>query len=280
VEDTSDENPRKRKVTSPSKQTSQEIIDNMAVDIVTKDFYAQWAQMDTADESLTIGTSVEQRNRQRKKDEIIVEIKKEVDEYIRHCQSFRFIKNSLDKYGNDKYKKKPNNGFDEQRVTEKMMDGHYAHKYFDIMAWWSEEGNRRFGMVATAAAVVIGKPSHNGFQERVFSRGTYFDSALKQRMKEENFEMAVLNSLTQTKVRELTEKMLWDHVEMKVDESNVEVSKFYNKELSARPGVFPVPEIMHPIHGSDSDDEGEHSDIAEGFTLTKMTDDDDISVNS
>jgi hypothetical protein len=46
----------------------------------------------------------------------------------------------------------------------------------------------------------LGKPTHNGFQERVFSRVVYLDGKLKKRLKEENFEMSVLNSFNEQQV--------------------------------------------------------------------------------
>lgn len=73
VDDNSDDNPRKWKSSSPSKQRSKEIIDKMSVDVVRKDFYEQWAQMDTGEDAGTMITSYEEVNSQRKKAEILAE---------------------------------------------------------------------------------------------------------------------------------------------------------------------------------------------------------------
>lgn len=273
VEDPADVETRKRKAASPSKKSRQEILDGMNVDPLRKSWYDRMSQRSNTQVGLTPGTSVGKKNSERRKAGIIVDIKKDVEEYVAHCRSERFIKNALEQFGNAKYTQS-NNGFDYYRITNQMMDGYYAQKYFDLMRWWSEEGNRRFKYVAKAASVVIGKPSHNGFQERVFSRGTYFDDALKQRLKEENFEKAVLNSLTQTKVVDLKKQMHWGVSEMKYDDSKVEVQDFYTKERKSRGRIFESEELEYPT-GLDKDD-ADFKDIVDG----PGSDDDDDSVMS
>jgi hypothetical protein len=52
-------------------------------------------------------------------------------------------------------------------------------KYFDLLLWWKQAGSMSFAEVSCAALVMMGKPTHNAFQEWVFSRGTYKDSLLK-----------------------------------------------------------------------------------------------------
>jgi hAT family C-terminal dimerisation region len=78
----------------------------------------------------------------------------------------------------------------------------YVGKYFDVLGWWMAN-NKLYPELAVRACLVLGKPTHNGFQERVFSRGTYQDTKLKKRLKEENFEMSVLNAINNRKVQNL-----------------------------------------------------------------------------
>jgi hypothetical protein len=63
------------------------------------------------------------------------------------------------------------------------------------MSWWKEVGLRSFSEVSCATLVMLGKPTHNAFQERVFSRGTYKDSILKKNLKEDKLEIAALTLL-------------------------------------------------------------------------------------
>jgi hypothetical protein len=50
-----------------------------------------------------------------------------------------------------------------------------------------------FGSIC--ALIVLAKPIHNGFQERVFSRGTFTDDQLQRNMKESTFECAILEAI-------------------------------------------------------------------------------------
>lgn len=68
-------------------------------------------------------------------------------------------------------------------------------KLFCLLSWWKIVGAPKFKLLAPAAAIIYGKPSHNAFQERVFSSGTWKDSRLKKRRKEKTFEMEVLESV-------------------------------------------------------------------------------------
>ena len=54
----------------------------------------------------------------------------------------------------------------------KRRDPIYTGKLFDVLGWWKTVGRDKFPKLSTTASILLGKPSHNGFQERVFSRGT------------------------------------------------------------------------------------------------------------
>jgi hypothetical protein len=85
-------------------------------------------------------------------------------------------------------------------VLFKYQDPVKIASYFDVFGWWSNEGQARWPHIAGIVLVIFGKPYHNGFQERVFSRGTFMDSKLRQRLKEDTFEMSVLEGLNADKV--------------------------------------------------------------------------------
>jgi hypothetical protein len=108
----------------------------------------------------------------------------------------------LDEFGNDRYKMdKQKNEINYIMITL-VKDAAYVGKYFDVLSWW-RANQKVYPELGVRAAIVLGKPTHNGFQERVFSRGTYQDTKLKKRLKEENFEMSVLNAINNRKVENL-----------------------------------------------------------------------------
>jgi NADH dehydrogenase/NADH:ubiquinone oxidoreductase subunit G len=86
--------------------------------------------------------------------------------------------------------------------------------------------------------IFLGKPTHNGFQEQVFSRGVYLDWKLKKRLKEENFEMSVLNSFNEQQVsvikkalqaKESKEYPGWMTDKLRKENQAKELLQFYKK---------------------------------------------------
>jgi hAT family C-terminal dimerisation region len=71
----------------------------------------------------------------------------------------------------------------------------YAAPRFDVLHWWQHVGKLLYPKLAIGAPIILGKPAHNGFQERVFSIGKYCDNTLRNRMRPENFEMRVLDTV-------------------------------------------------------------------------------------
>jgi hAT family C-terminal dimerisation region len=71
----------------------------------------------------------------------------------------------------------------------------YAAPRFDVLQWWRNIGQSVYPKLALAAPIILGKPAHNGYQERVFSLGKYCDNTLRNKMKQENFEMRVLDTV-------------------------------------------------------------------------------------
>lgn len=67
--------------------------------------------------------------------------------------------------------------------TEKInrIDLGYITKLNSITRFWKLNCNN-YKDLSIAAGIVLGKPSHNAFQEQVFSQGTYADTLLKNQL--------------------------------------------------------------------------------------------------
>lgn len=120
-------------------------------------------------------------------------IKSSMKAYRKECDNMDMVA-WLDENGNDLYHelKKKGKTLDSVRLHHK--DALYIAQYFEATTWWCQH-EKQYPELALAACIALGKPTHNAFQERVFSRGTYSDSILRKSLKEENFEMSVLNAV-------------------------------------------------------------------------------------
>ena len=190
------------------KKSHEEVLQNMKVDNKKKLLYAKLLKaknIGEVKEGGEVTSAKDQESINRKKNEVKAMISTAVTEYVHYCRTKMDVVSDLSKFGNDLYKDmiKKKQQLDVSRLQEPFCDGHYATKYFNVLKWWEIFGSKRWPSLALAASIVLGKPSHNGFQERVFSRGTYFDDPLKQRLKEESYERSVLNSLNHEKVESL-----------------------------------------------------------------------------
>ena len=59
------------------------------------------------------------------------------------------------------------------------MDIPYITSLSDVTLFWKEM-QVKYCYLSTAALIFLGKPTHNAFQKRVFSRGTYTDTKFKK----------------------------------------------------------------------------------------------------
>ena len=73
----------------------------------------------------------------------------------------------------------------------------YISSVFDLSEWWHVVGRKTHEIVFRAVPLIISIPSSNGYQERVFSACTYFDSILRQNLKDERFERKVLMAVNE-----------------------------------------------------------------------------------
>jgi hypothetical protein len=133
------------------------------------------------------------------------------------------------------------------------------------------EGAIKFKQLSVSANVFLGKPTHNGFQERVFSRGVYLDGKLKKRLKEDNFEMSVLNSFSNSRVTEI-ENILkqndnrqiteWMMDKLTRDNQAKELIQFYKKDNVLKEQAMELDDdstdvstVDHGLEDIESDDE-------------------------
>jgi hypothetical protein len=62
----------------------------------------------------------------------------------------------------------------------KLKDPNYTASIFNVLLWWKNGGSKLFPELGTGAAIMFGKPTHNAFQEQVFTWGVYQDNVLKK----------------------------------------------------------------------------------------------------
>ena len=106
-----------------------------------------------------------------------------------------------------------------------------------MLEWWKIKESL-YPELAVGACIVLGKPTHNAFQERVFSRGTYTDTKLRKQLKEESFEMSVLNAVNSSTIEsnsimidEINNKIYSDMMEKKkLEELMKEEMNEFNKK--------------------------------------------------
>ena len=109
--------------------------------------------------------------------------------FITYCFELDMAQ-ELNEWGNEDYKKRK--GSQKDMTKNKDRDPWYCKLYFNANGWWCKKGLEMFPHLAVGVMIIFGKPSHNGFQERVFSLGTFKDSRLRKSRSEDNFEMTVL----------------------------------------------------------------------------------------
>jgi hAT family C-terminal dimerisation region len=127
------------------------------------------------------------------------EIRKELDHFLTYC-STTSLDSLLKNHPTEEYRKElVQEGKDRelQIPQAKVNKGlpSYASTRFGILHWWQHIGKSVYPKLAIGAPIILSKPAHNGYQERVFSIGKYCDNTLRNRMRPENFEMRVLDTV-------------------------------------------------------------------------------------
>jgi glycyl-tRNA synthetase beta subunit len=155
-------------------------------------------QRKVASENVVVVTM--QQTMERKRNELLEKIKNMMKVYRVECKKIKMVA-YLEENGNDLYKSMvTKKTVDHNRI--KFGDALYISKFFDAAKWWMKHESK-YPELAMGASILLGKPSHNAFQERVFSRGTYSDTRLRKRLKEEYFEMSVMNAVNNKEIDEI-----------------------------------------------------------------------------
>jgi hypothetical protein len=141
-----------------------------------------------------VGTTLEAMMEDFKKD-----IKQEFLSYIHYCKKINW-KEVLVKHGTQKYKKL----LSQKLLNEAKMNVNprYMKTLFDVFSWWTDTGCKLFPKIAVAALIVLAKATHNGYQERVFSIGTFLDTKQQKRREERHYEMDVLQRINRDLMQE------------------------------------------------------------------------------
>lgn len=131
----------------------------------------------------------------------------------------------------------------------------------------------------------LGKPTHNGFQERVFSRGTYVDGKLRKRLKEENFEMSVLNSFNITRVQHIRQTMQdtkvkkisgWMNHKQTSTAIATEILKFYDRNFDELDGTVQLKSKPSDVTDDKLFKDDDSIDLSDSETNDNQTDNNDI----
>lgn len=146
-----------------------------------------------------------------------------------------------------------------------LEDALYISQFFDSVKWWQQHENI-YPELAAAASILLGKPTHNAFQERVFSRGTYTDTKLRKRLKEEHFEMSVLNAVNGKQIDEVFELM-----KPRLNTIEKEREKFKKEFLQNRLNEPEAKDILSEKPPAVP----EYDSICSENTINMMSDDDD-----
>jgi hypothetical protein len=82
------------------------------------------------------------------------------------------------------------------------------------------------------AALVLGKPTHNAFKERVFIRGTYTNTKLKKCIQQDTFEMSVLNAVNNKVVDDIDSvfNSIYTKMEDNKTKQQIQLAKFRKLE--------------------------------------------------
>jgi hypothetical protein len=134
-------------------------------------------------------------------------IEHEFISYIEYCKKINW-KETLAKHGTEKYQKLlKDKALNEQKMN---INPRYVRYLFDVIGWWRDTGYKLFPRLAVAALIVLAKATHNGYQERVFSIGTFLDSKQQKRRELRHYEMDVLQRINSGLMQE---EEYWEEIQ-------------------------------------------------------------------
>jgi predicted HNH restriction endonuclease len=191
-----------------------------------------------------------------------------------HLDLIEYVK----QYKNNNYDLITDNGTSINTEKINRIDLAYITKLTSVSNFW-KENNSKYKDLSIAAGIVLGKPTHNAFQERVFSRGTYTDTSLKKRLKETSFEMSVLNAVNICSMDKIKEQIdiinngfEEDIADFKINTNKYSrVREYYDKKKEQQ-GMHSVEDQGNINY--ESDDDTENKSVVE-MEETMSSDDDD-----
>lgn len=160
-------------------------------------------------------------------------IKAEFIDFTNHCGMINWVE-MVKKYPTTKYSKDTS----DERLRATVVttkDPIYVGSLFNVLKWWKEEGQMRFPKIALAAMIILGKPYHNGFQERVFSTGTWTDGKLKQRLTSRNLELSVLDKINSERCYNLLSS-----IKSLTENEGTDDSKYVEQFFETKTNVEPI----------------------------------------
>ena len=189
-------------------------------------------------------------------DDLRKKIEEELVNYVTFCRNIDWIE-MCGKYGTEKHKKM----LKEQPVEAKRcgVNPRLTRTLFDVIGWWRNHGIKLFPRLGVGAFIVLAKVAHNGFQERVFSVGTFLDTKQQKRREERHYEMDVL--------QRINSDILLEH-----DEFFASVKKAGKEEEDQINDFFKITEEVQSQHVTKSFFEEEEP-------VSEQVNDDDVSVD-
>lgn len=133
------------------------------------------------------------------KDRFLLKMKEEVDNYFAAVDQINW-EEMVKKYPSKVYEKSNVNW---TKFHKDMPDAIYICNQIDILKWWNDVGNILHPRIGLVASIIFGIPPSNGFQERIFSKASWFDGKLKQRLDSTKFELSLLDSLHYPTTKEM-----------------------------------------------------------------------------
>ena len=134
------------------------------------------------------------------------EIKAELDTYRNYVLKVDWLE-LLDHYPTKEYIDQRKKHTFKPKNVKNAKSPRYTEQMFDVLGWWRGFGMTHYPKLGMAASIFLGKPCSNAFQERVFSRGTFTDHALRRRLDGRRFEMSVLQALANKKIAKIREDL-------------------------------------------------------------------------
>ena len=193
--------------------------------------------------------------------------KKVTDEfksYVQCCKQMVW-KEVLAKHGTEKYYKLlATKAVNEQSLN---VNPRYTRTMFDVIGWWRFTGHRLFPRLAVAALIVLAKAAHNGYQERVFSIGTFLDTKQQKRREARHYEMDVLQRINNELMHE---DEYWEGLSEKpVDLNDKAVAEHF----------FSITEQEQVLQASTSGQDQESQMEEEPLDSGLKNDEDEVSVH-